>query len=51
MISNSVSNFTYLQPFEIKWSVCLCAAIPEDALNDESDDEDRENPDKRLSSK
>lgn len=27
------------------------AAIPEDALNDESDNEDKENPDSRISSK
>ena len=29
----------------------LFAAIPEDALNDESDNEDKENPDSRISSK
>ena len=27
------------------------SAIPEDALNDESDNEDKENPDSRISSK
>ena len=30
--------------------VWLFSAIPEDALNDESDNEDKENPDSRISS-
>lgn len=35
----------------IDWNIFLLSAIPEDAINEESDDEDRENPDSRISSK
>ena len=30
--------------------IVLCAAVPEDAMNNDSDDEEREHPDKRFSS-
>lgn len=30
--------------------ILLCAAVPEDAINDDSDEEEREHPDKRFSS-
>ena len=34
------------------WNDCVdVTAIPEDALNDESDNEDKENPDSRISSR
>ena len=31
-------------------NLLCCADIPEDALNDESEDEDKRNPDERISS-
>lgn len=34
---------------ETKFSNIHCSAIPEDAINEESDDEDKSNPDERIS--
>ena len=42
-----IRSYEYYKPN----SFLLFAAVPEDALNDESDNEDKENPDSRISSK